>query len=111
MADQRDHGAGDICVIIAIGISQLMMRSQITSLQEYHDQYKKSVEDPVSFWADQAGDFEWDKPWSSVLEADMYSGHNKWFLDGKLNITINCLDRHLKTWRKKTSPPTHKPAW
>lgn len=79
------------------------MSSQIKNLQEYHDQYRQSVEDPVSFWADQADDFIWDKPWSSVLEADMINGHNKWFVDGKLNITLNCLDRHLEEKGNETA--------
>src|SRR5687768_6731329 len=50
------------------------------------------------FWAEQAHSFEWFRKWHQVLE--WKSPFAKWFLGGKLNITVNCLDRHLKTWRR-----------
>ena len=63
--------------------------------------YKKSIEDPDGFWGEQAENLEWFKKWDKVL--DYSFGDNlyiKWFQGGKLNVTVNCLDRHLKTWRK-----------
>jgi acetyl-CoA synthetase len=67
----------------------------IRSEQAYSSVYKKSVEDPEGFWADVASDFQWRKKWDKVLEWDFYKAETKWFLGGKMNITENCLDRHL----------------
>ena len=71
-------------------------QNQIKSLDDYNAAYKKSVEDPESFWAEVAGSFTWRKPWEKVLEWDFKSPNIKWFSGGKLNITENCLDRHLE---------------
>ena len=67
----------------------------IQSEQAYSSIYKKSVEDPEAFWADVASDFQWKKKWDKVLEWDFLKAEVKWFLGGKMNITENCLDRHL----------------
>ncbi len=72
------------------------MGNDIKNIDDYKSAYKKSIENPESFWADQAADFQWHTLWRKVLEPDLRQGHNKWFVDGKLNITINCLDRHLE---------------
>ena len=69
---------------------------QIKSLTEYQSAYKKSVEDPESFWADIASYFLWRKPWDKVLNWNFTEPNIKWFSGGKLNITENCLDRHLE---------------
>jgi len=68
---------------------------QINSLEQYHDNYKKSVEDPESFWANIASHFLWKKPWDQVLQWNFKDPEIKWFAGGKLNITENCLDRHI----------------
>jgi acetyl-CoA synthetase len=68
---------------------------QINSLEQYHDNYKKSVEDPESFWANIASHFLWKKPWDRVLQWNFKDPEIKWFAGGKLNITENCLDRHI----------------
>ncbi len=70
---------------------------QITSFEAYEKTYRQSVEQPEQFWADIAGHFVWRKPWDKVLEWDFETAHTKWFIGGKLNITENCLDRHLDT--------------
>ena len=67
----------------------------IRSEQAYSSVYKKSIENPEGFWADVASDFQWRKKWDKVLEWDFYKAETKWFLGGKMNITENCLDRHL----------------
>ncbi len=72
------------------------MTLQIKSLEEYHKVYKGSIDQPEKFWAKQARTFEWRKPWKKVLEYEFDSPNVKWFIGGKLNITENCLDRHLK---------------
>lgn len=69
--------------------------SAIRSFQEYQDQYKKSVENPELFWAEIAEEFIWRKKWDKVLSWDFNKPEVKWFIGGKLNITENCIDRHL----------------
>ncbi|MCO6476302.1 MAG: acetate--CoA ligase [Phaeodactylibacter sp.] len=73
------------------------MTLQIKSFDEYKDVYRRSVEDPEGFWAEQASTFTWRKKWDKVLEWNFRDPDIKWFAGGKLNITENCLDRHLKS--------------
>jgi len=68
---------------------------QLRTFDEYKAAYKKSVDDPEGFWADVASHFFWRKRWDKVLEWDFSDYNVKWFEGGKLNITENCLDRHL----------------
>ena len=69
--------------------------SRIQSFEEYKNTYQKSVADPQSFWANIAENFVWKKKWNKVLEYDFHKPEVKWFQDAKLNITENCLDRHI----------------
>ncbi len=62
------------------------------------DIYDRAAKDPEGFWAEQAGELEWSKPWSKVL--DWNPPWAKWFVDGKLNASVNCLDRHVRTARR-----------
>ncbi|HRW64675.1 MAG TPA: acetate--CoA ligase [Candidatus Competibacter sp.] len=65
---------------------------------QYLEMYKRSVDDPEGFWAEQAQQFlSWYKPWDKVLDWDFTKGHIRWFEGGKLNVSHNCLDRHLAT--------------
>ncbi|HZE84391.1 MAG TPA: acetate--CoA ligase [Puia sp.] len=68
---------------------------QIRSAEEYQLAYKKSVEDPEGFWATIAAHFSWHRKWDKVLDWNFTGPQVKWFLGAKLNITENCLDRHL----------------
>jgi acetyl-CoA synthetase len=70
---------------------------QIKSFDEYKAAYKKSVDDPEGFWGDVASSFFWRKKWDKVLQWNFTEPDVKWFIGGKLNITENCLDRHLGT--------------
>jgi acetyl-CoA synthetase len=70
---------------------------QIKSADEYKAAYKKSVEDPEGFWGEVASHFYWRKKWNKVLDWDFKKPTIKWFDGGKLNITENCLDRHLQS--------------
>jgi len=70
---------------------------QIKSFDEYKEAYQKSIEDPSAFWADVAENFTWRKKWDSVLEWNFKEPKVEWFKGGKLNITENCLDRHIPT--------------
>ncbi|UAW97963.1 acetate--CoA ligase [Halopseudomonas nanhaiensis] len=64
----------------------------------YEKLYRQSIDQPDTFWADQAKRFlTWDKPWSRVHESDLSKGQAAWFIDGKLNVSVNCIDRHLET--------------
>jgi len=69
---------------------------QITSLDEYKKTYQQSVEQPEEFWAGIAEKFLWKKKWDKVLSWNFSEPNIKWFEGGKLNITENCLDRHLE---------------
>ncbi|HMC84464.1 MAG TPA: AMP-binding protein, partial [Chitinophagaceae bacterium] len=69
---------------------------QITSLEQYKADYKKSVEDPEGFWSCVADNFYWRKKWDKVLSWNFKEPKIEWFAGGKLNITENCIDRHLK---------------
>lgn len=68
---------------------------RIKNFDDYTAAYKKSVEDPEAFWASVAENFTWKKKWQRVLNWNFSEPNVKWFIDGKLNITENCLDRHL----------------
>ncbi|HEY4198666.1 MAG TPA: acetate--CoA ligase [Mucilaginibacter sp.] len=72
------------------------MTMKITSFEEYQETYQKSVEHPEEFWAGIASNFQWRKPWDKVLEWNFTEPKIKWFQGAKLNITENCLDRHLE---------------
>ncbi|MEH0157076.1 acetate--CoA ligase [Limibacter armeniacum] len=71
------------------------MMSRINNLEDYAVDYRKSVTEPEKFWAEQAERFVWRKKWDKVLEHDFHDYNVEWFKNGKLNITENCLDRHL----------------
>src|SRR5215471_9753658 len=74
---------------------------QVKSFEEYKTAYRKSVEDPEGYWSDVAKNFLWRKKWDKVLEWDFKKPTIKWFMGGRLNITENCLDRHLDTLGNK----------
>ncbi len=70
---------------------------QINSLDQYHIEYKKSINDPEGFWGAIAENFLWRKKWDKVLDWNFKDPKIEWFAGGKLNITENCIDRHLAT--------------
>ncbi|MEO5977912.1 MAG: acetate--CoA ligase [Chryseolinea sp.] len=71
--------------------------SIIHSEKDYQEQYKLSISDPEKFWNNIASEFTWKKKWDKTLEWDFNKPEVKWFVGGKLNITENCIDRHLAT--------------
>jgi len=73
-------------------------RAHIKSLAEYERIYKESVEEPEKFWGRVARELYWFKPWDKVLEWN--APWAKWFVGGQINLSYNCLDRHVQTWRK-----------
>lgn len=74
---------------------------QIKTKEQYHAAWNKSMEDPEGYWAEVASSFLWRKRWDTVLEWNFKDPDIKWFKGGKLNITENCLDRHLGTLGNK----------
>ena len=74
-----------------------------TSLTEFKDASALAQKKPEEFWGKIAQQFQWKKPWTKVLDYDFLKPEVKWFLEGKLNITENCLDRHLSTQPDKTA--------
>ncbi|MFT4600188.1 MAG: acetyl-CoA synthetase [Arenicella sp.] len=76
---------------------------QINTKEGYDKEYQSSVENPEKFWESIADTFVWKKKWSKVLESDFRKPAVKWFVDGELNITENCIDRHLMEQAEKTA--------
>jgi acetyl-CoA synthetase len=80
---------------------EFSQKAHIKSLEEYKKLYERSIKDPEGFWGEQAQNLEWVKKWDKVLDYDFGGKISiKWFQGGKINVTANCLDRHLKTVRK-----------
>jgi acetyl-CoA synthetase len=73
------------------------------SADSYHKAKISAINEPETFWAQIAEEFEWHQKWDKVLEYDFNVPEVKWFLGGKLNITENCLDRHLQTQPDQTA--------
>ena len=66
--------------------------------EKYQLEYQRSLDDTEGFWAEKAKEFlTWSKDWDTTLEYDFPKGNIKWFAGGKLNVSVNCLDRHLET--------------
>ena len=76
-----------------------------TTEAEYFQRYQQSIDDPETYWAEQAQRLDWIKPFTQVKNTNFDPEHFKieWFVDGQLNVSANCLDRHLKEH-------PHKPA-
>ena len=70
---------------------------QLLSFEAYQEAYNKSINDPEAFWAEVAEQFTWKKKWDRVLDWNFKEPKIEWFKGGQLNITENCLDRHLAT--------------
>ncbi|MEK6657257.1 MAG: acetate--CoA ligase [Nitrospirota bacterium] len=76
-------------------------KAHIKSLKQYKELYKKSIKNPDAFWAKMAKEFlHWDKKWTKVSEWDFTKPSVKWFINGKLNVSYNCIDRHLNSYKR-----------
>ncbi len=73
--------------------AEFSAKAHIKSLAEYEALYKQSIEDPETFWAGAARELHWFKPWDKVLEWNLPWA--KWFVGGKMNLSYNCVDRHV----------------
>jgi len=79
---------------------KLQENAYIRNYEQYRRMYEQSIRDPEGFWAKQASLLEWLKPFKKVFEGSFEEGEHKWYVGGKLNVSVNCIDRHIKTWRK-----------
>lgn len=79
---------------------ELSEKAYIKSMEKYKKMYRESVENPEKFWGELAEQLDWFKKWDKVLVEDFTNAKHQWFVGGKINVSYNCLDRHLKTWRK-----------
>ena len=70
-------------------------RAHISSLEQYGELYKRSINDPIEFWEEIAQRLDWYKPWNKVREFDFVNGEIEWFSGGELNACYNCIDRHI----------------
>ena len=83
--------------------SKVSERAFITR-EQYEALYKQSIDDPEAFWAEQAHEFlSWDKKWNQVCEFDFNTAEIKWFTGAALNVSYNCIDRHLETRGDQTA--------
>ena len=73
-------------------LAEFAAHAHIKSLAEYEAMYRRSVEQPEEFWAEAAGELDWFAPWTKVIEGE--AQHARWFVNGKLNLSHNCVDRH-----------------
>jgi acetyl-CoA synthetase len=64
--------------------------------KRYDEMYKESIDNPEKFWADQANDIDWFKKWDKVMDYDFNTADISWYTGGKLNVSYNCIDRHLE---------------
>ena len=72
--------------------AEFAAKAHIKSVAEYEAMYRRSVEQPDQFWAEAAKELDWFAPWTRVIEGE--AQHAKWFINGKLNLSYNCVDRH-----------------
>ncbi|MFT5780760.1 MAG: acetyl-CoA synthetase [Pseudomonas sp.] len=77
-------------------VTDFVRQRALLNDDDYLRLYQKSIEQPELFWAEQAKAFlDWQQPWDRVLSSDMSTGHAEWFKGGRLNVSVNCIDRHL----------------
>ncbi len=85
-------------------VPEAFKQSAHINAEQYREMYARSVSDPDGFWAEQANTFlDWDQPWDSVCQADLHKGEISWFGGAKLNVSVNCIDRHLATRGEQTA--------
>ncbi len=74
---------------------------QLKSPEAFQEAYRNSIDNSSEFWSEIASTFQWHKPWKEVLKYDWSIPSTEWFVEGKLNITVNCLDRHVNIHPEK----------
>ena len=76
--------------------TEFSQNAWISDMEQYRSVYNKSIQDPVQFWEKIADRISWMKKWDTVREFDFVNGEIKWFDGGELNVSYNCLDRHVE---------------
>lgn len=77
-------------------VPETLKATAAIDLARYKAMYQQSIAEPDAFWAEQANTFlSWQALWSQVTKSDLHKGEVQWFVDGKLNVSVNCIDRHL----------------
>ncbi len=85
-------------------VPESFKKNAAIDLARYKSLYEQSVNSPDTFWAEQANAFlTWQKPWTQVTKSDLKKGEVSWFVDGKLNVSVNCIDRHLPARANQTA--------
>ncbi len=85
-------------------VTEFMAERSFINDDQYQAMYARSIEDPDAFWAEQADKFlDWEETWASVSSANMEEGQISWFNGAKLNVTVNCIDRHLEDRAEQTA--------
>jgi len=79
---------------------ELSKNAYLKTMDEYKKMYQRSIDDLEGFWAEMAETLDWYKKWDKVLVEDFKEAKHEWFVGGKINVSYNCLDRHLNTWRR-----------
>lgn len=76
----------------------------LINAEQYQTMYQQSIQQPEQFWAQQATEFlDWMQPWQQVMDCDLTQAQIRWFVGGKLNVSVNCLDRHLAQRGEQTA--------
>ena len=82
----------------------MKLNAHISSIEEYNEIYKHSIDNPEEFWSEQADRISWFKKWNKVWEWNFNKAEIKWFEGAKLNASYNCIDRHVeKGYGKKAA--------
>ena len=89
---------------VIYSVAESWSASAWVNAEKYQSMYSMSIEDPLAFWSEQSDLFlHWDQPWKLLNEANFHAGEASWFLNGKLNVATNCIDRHLKDRADQTA--------
>ena len=73
----------------------LSAKSKYSSIAEYKEEYDLSIKDSDMFWAEKAHRLDWIQQWDKISDVDFAEPRIKWFVNGKMNVSYNCLDRHI----------------
>ena len=75
---------------------EIMINAEYASIEDYNAEYSRSIKENDDFWNEKAERLDWFKKWKKVSDVDFVEPRIKWFIDGKLNVSYNCIDRHIK---------------
>ncbi len=82
---------------------EISASAHVGSMEQYRRDYRRSVDDPEAYWAEKALELDWTKKWEKVLSYDFNAANIEWFTGGKLNVSVNCVDRHIKRGKQNVA--------